>query len=96
VPIRLGQKRKMFSGGEEGDGELRVLAEPLMWPFILVGVRPFCFAISAACLRVRTLGEPFMMAESMSFEVVWPVLGGVVLITKLGLLVMRLQVFLAM
>ena len=55
----FGQKRKMFSDCSILDGELFEMADPLGRPF---GV-PFCFsAATAACLRVRTFGEPFIFA----------------------------------
>ncbi len=42
--------------------ELRGFAEPLAWPFSFAGfLGVSCFVASAACLRVRTLGEPFMV-----------------------------------
>lgn len=52
----------MFSVGSGVDMELRGFAEPFAWPFIVAGLFGVSrFAASAACLRVRTLGEPFMV-----------------------------------
>ncbi len=51
----------MFSGGSVVEEERLELAEPVGWPF---GV-PFCFSTAAACLRVRTLGEPFILGVTM-------------------------------
>lgn len=48
----------MFSVGSGVEGVFRGLAWPFMF-VVLVGVS--CLAASAACLRVRTLGEPFIM-----------------------------------
>ena len=50
----------MFSDCSLIEAERLVLAEPLGSPFAV----PFCFsaaAAAAACLRVRTLGEPFIL-----------------------------------
>ena len=47
----------MFSGCSVVEEERLELAEPLAWPF---GV-PFCFSVAAACLRVRMLGELFIL-----------------------------------
>lgn len=57
----------MFSAGSGVEREFRGLAEPLAWPFmlvVLVGVS--CLAASAACLRVRTLGEPFIVGSVLA------------------------------
>ena len=55
----FGQKRKMFSDCSVVDGEPLEMAEPLGRPF---GV-PVCLsAATAACLRVRTFGDPFIFA----------------------------------
>lgn len=55
----------MFSDCSGVEGERLEVAEPLGWPF---GV-PFCFsAAAAACLRVRTLGEPFILRFAWVLE----------------------------
>ena len=55
----FGQKRKMFSECSVVDGELFEMVELMGRPF---GV-PFCLsAATAACLRVRTFGDPFIFA----------------------------------
>lgn len=51
----------MFSGCSVDEGERLGLAEPLGWPF---GV-PFRFSAAAACLRVRTLGDPSILGVAL-------------------------------
>ena len=51
----------MFSGCSGIKEERLELAEPLGWPF---GV-PACFSAAAACLRVRMLGEPFILGVTL-------------------------------
>ena len=54
----------MFSDCSLIEGERLLLAEPLWSPFAV----PFCFSAAAACLRVRTLGEPFILGTASALK----------------------------
>ena len=51
----------MFSDCSAVEEDRLELADSGRWPF---GV-PFCFSAAAACLRVRTLGEPFILGVAL-------------------------------
>lgn len=60
----------MFSVGSEAGVDFGSFAEPFAWPFIFDGLLGVSwFAAWAACLRVRTPGEPFIVNNWVT---VWP------------------------